>query len=301
MRNMYLSAPLPFVGQKRMFAKEFIKVLDRFPDSTVFVDLFGGSGLLSHITKRVRPDAVVVYNDFDNYRQRLDNIPNTNQLLADLRRITAELPRKKRITGEARERILARIEKEEKEHGYVDYITLSSSLLFSMKYVLNLDNMRKETFYNTIHRTDYSDAKDYLEELMPIANLGSKGFLRKGVLSPILVCNKDSVQEVCVVRLASSSNAYIGMILYVYWGGSTGLFFINSKTGNSYIIRKVNGSMISEIEFKRKNDHLFVRSKTNTASFRVSALFLDTTGVDLSLSMNIVDENLDDAEDIEIL
>lgn len=69
----------------------------------------------------------------------------------------------------------------------------------------------------------------------------------------------------------------------------------------SYIIRKVNGSMISEIEFKRKNDHLFVRSKTNTASFRVSALFLDTTGVDLSLSMNIVDENLDDAEDIEIL
>lgn len=165
MRNMYLSAPLPFVGQKRMFAKEFIKVLDRFPDSTVFVDLFGGSGLLSHITKRVKPDAVVVYNDFDNYRQRLDNIPNTNQLLADLRRITAELPRKKRITGEARERILARIEKEEKEHGYVDYITLSSSLLFSMKYVLNLDNMRKETFYNTIHRTDYSDAKDYLEGL----------------------------------------------------------------------------------------------------------------------------------------
>ena len=55
----------------------------------------------------------------------------------------------------------------------------------------------------------------------------------------------------------------------------------NSKTGNSYIIRKVNGSMISEIEFKQKNDHLFVRSKTNTASFRVSALFLDTTGVDL--------------------
>ena len=53
-----------------------------------------------------------------------------------------------------------------------------------------------------------------LEELMPIANLGSKGLLRKGVLSPILVCNKDSVQEVCVVRLASSSNAYIGMILF---------------------------------------------------------------------------------------
>ena len=47
MTKMNLSAPLPFVGQKRMFAKEFIKVLDQFPDDTVFVDLFGGSGLLS--------------------------------------------------------------------------------------------------------------------------------------------------------------------------------------------------------------------------------------------------------------
>ena len=44
---MYLSAPLPFVGQKRMFAHEFIKVLKQFPDDATFVDLFGGSGLLS--------------------------------------------------------------------------------------------------------------------------------------------------------------------------------------------------------------------------------------------------------------
>ena len=127
MRKMYLSAPLPFMGQKRMFAKEFIKVLAQFPDGTVFVDLFGGSGLLSHITKCVRPDAAVVYNDFDNYRQRLANIPATNAPLSDLRRIVAGVPRKKRITGEAREKVLARLEREEREHGYVDYITLSSS------------------------------------------------------------------------------------------------------------------------------------------------------------------------------
>lgn len=36
MKNMNLSAPLPFVGQKRMFAKEFIKVLEQFPEDTVF-------------------------------------------------------------------------------------------------------------------------------------------------------------------------------------------------------------------------------------------------------------------------
>lgn len=89
MRKMYLSAPLPFVGQKRMFAKEFIKVLEQFGDKTVFVDLFGGSGLLSHITKCKRPDATVVYNDFDGYRERLRAIPQTNALLDDFRRLAA--------------------------------------------------------------------------------------------------------------------------------------------------------------------------------------------------------------------
>ena len=165
MKKMYLSAPLPLVGQKRMFAKEFIKVLGQFPDSTVFVDLFGGSGLLSHITKCIRPDAVVVYNDFDNYRQRLANIPATNVLLSDLRRIAEGTPRDKRITGEAREKVFARLEREEKERGYVDYITLSSALLFAMKYVLSLEDMRKETLYNNIRQTDYPEAKDYLEGL----------------------------------------------------------------------------------------------------------------------------------------
>lgn len=162
---MYLQAPLPFVGQKRMFAKEFIKVLREYPESTVFVDLFGGSGLLSHITKCQRPDATVVYNDFDGYRKRLENIPATNVLLADLRRITAGLPRDKSITGKVREEIFQRIEKEERERGYVDYITLSSSLLFSMKYCLGVEEFRKETLYNNIRKTDYSLGDDYLEGL----------------------------------------------------------------------------------------------------------------------------------------
>ena len=153
------------MGQKRMFAREFVKVLGQFPDSTVFVDLFGGSGLLSHITKCVRPDADVVYNDFDNYRERLANIPATNALLSDLRRIVGEVPRKKRITGDFREMVLARLEREERERGYVDYITLSSSLLFSMNYATDLEGMRKEDLWNTVRQTDYHEANDYLDGL----------------------------------------------------------------------------------------------------------------------------------------
>ena len=75
-----------------MFASEFRKVLKRFSDRTVFVDLFGGSGLLSHITKRERPDATVIYNDHDNYRERLENISRTNALFSDLRRLSEGIP-----------------------------------------------------------------------------------------------------------------------------------------------------------------------------------------------------------------
>ena len=164
-RKLYMSAPLPFVGQKRMFAREYIKVLEQFKDCTVFVDLFGGSGLLSHITKQMRPDAKVVYNDFDNYRKRLENISRTNLLLADFRRIAEGVPRHKPITGEARERIYRRIEQEEKEWGYVDYITISSSLMFSMKYKMSLDGMRKEVLYNNIRKADYALCDDYLRRI----------------------------------------------------------------------------------------------------------------------------------------
>ena len=160
-----MSAPLPFVGQKRMFAREYIKVLEQFKDCVVFVDLFGGSGLLSHITKWMRPDAKVVYNDFDNYRKRLENIPRTNHLLADFRRLAEGVPRHKPITGHARERVFERIMREEQEHGYVDFITISSSLMFSMKYQLSVEGMKKETLYNKIRTTDYQPCPDYLDGL----------------------------------------------------------------------------------------------------------------------------------------
>lgn len=164
-KKLYLSAPLPFVGQKRNFARPFIKVLEQYPDGTTFVDLFGGSGLLSHIAKHQKPHSKVVYNDYDNYRERLVRIPETNELLAKLREITAGIPRKSPIMGEARERVLATIADHEARYGWVDYITLSPSILFSMKYLLSLDAIRKEGLYNKIRTTDFAPAGDYLEGL----------------------------------------------------------------------------------------------------------------------------------------
>lgn len=165
MRKQYLSAPLPFQGQKRMFAKEYIKVLQQFPDNTTFVDLFGGSGLLSHIAKCQKPDSTVVYNDFDGYRLRLEHIPQTNELLAELREIVQGTPRYKPITGDAREKVFECLQKYQDRYGYLDFITISSSIMFSMKYRLNIEEMRKEALYNTIRKTDYPLCSDYLDGL----------------------------------------------------------------------------------------------------------------------------------------
>lgn len=165
MSKLYLSAPLPFVGQKRMFAKQFIEVIGQYPADTVFVDLFGGSGLLSHITKHFHPEARVIYNDFDNYRLRINNIPRTNRLLESIRSIASQFDRHKPITGVARAQIFALLEQEEKETGYLDFITLSSSLMFSMKYKMSIEGMRGETLYNNVRKYGYEPCPDYLAGL----------------------------------------------------------------------------------------------------------------------------------------
>ncbi|MDE6860380.1 MAG: DNA adenine methylase [Duncaniella sp.] len=165
MEKMYLSAPLPFVGQKRMFAREYQKVLEQIKGVNVFVDLFGGSGLLSHIAKRQLPDATVIYNDFDGYRQRIKHIDRTNALLGQFRELLHPVPRLKVLPESTKKRVLEIMAEEEATVGFVDYITLSTSLLFSMKYATSLEDMRKQTMYNRIKRSDYC-AEGYLDGLV---------------------------------------------------------------------------------------------------------------------------------------
>ena len=161
--NNYTSAPLPFMGQKHKFVKEFKRVLEGYPDNITIVDLFGGSGLLSHTAKRAKPDATVIYNDFDNYQRRIANIPRTNALLDRIREVTDEQPAHKIIPAAAKARIMELIAEEERT-GFVDYITLSSSLLFSMKYANNMGELFKETFYNRVRKSNYN-ADSYLDGL----------------------------------------------------------------------------------------------------------------------------------------
>lgn len=161
--KIYTSAPLPFMGQKRRFLKDFKNALNEYPKNAIYVDLFGGSGLLAYTAKQVSPNSKVIYNDFDNYSQRIANIDKTNQLISDLREIVKDSPKDKKIIGIVRDKVLERVLQDDKK-GYVDYITLSSSILFSMKYVQSFETLQKETFYNCVRQSNYT-AVGYLDNL----------------------------------------------------------------------------------------------------------------------------------------
>ncbi len=166
MKN-YNQAPLPFQGQKRRFLGQFKECLTSFRDEAIFVDLFGGSGLIAHTIKQQRPDARVIYNDYDWYINRLNNIGRTNELLSKIRTEIQNFTgggilKKERLPKELREKILRLIYNEEQEYRYVDYITLSASLLFSGQFATSYEELAKEYFYNKVKQSEYN-TEGYLE------------------------------------------------------------------------------------------------------------------------------------------
>lgn len=161
----YKQAPLPFVGQKRMFLKQFETILDEniegMGEGWTIVDAFGGSGLLSHIAKHKKPLARVIYNDFDGYSQRLKYIKDTNQLRQQLFQIVdGIIPKNKRIDKQLKQEIINKINR---FNGFKDLNCLSSWLLFSGQQVSSFEALFKCNFYNCIRQTDYPGAVSYLD------------------------------------------------------------------------------------------------------------------------------------------
>lgn len=165
MRKNYTSAPLPFMGQKRNYLKYFKEVLKECPSDATYVDLFGGSGLLSRTVKDYYPEAKVIYNDYDNFRERIEAIPTTNRMLHSLRALLKDIPKGAKLCPLDKQHVVNLFEREKE---YVDFITLSSSILFSMNTVKNLDELKKATLYNKVRKSDYC-ADGYLNDLVIVS------------------------------------------------------------------------------------------------------------------------------------
>lgn len=164
MSRIYKSAPLPFMGQKRYFVRAFSEMLGTVDEEIdTVVDLFGGSGLLSYTAKSVLPGCRVVYNDFDNYAQRLAHVEQTNEILMLIKeRLTGVQPNA-RLSDAQRAEVLAIVEKYAAD-GYVDIMTIGRSVLFSGKWVKTLEELRKHTMYNRVKFVGYECA-GYLDGL----------------------------------------------------------------------------------------------------------------------------------------
>jgi hypothetical protein len=106
----------------------------------------------------------VIYNDFDNYCERLAHIEQTNELLHYFRNLLKDYPADAKITDPLlREKMLQKLA-EENAKGYVDWISILVNLLFSMRYAMNYEDFLKNALYNKIRMFDY-DADGYLDGL----------------------------------------------------------------------------------------------------------------------------------------
>lgn len=167
MTQTFYQAPLPFTGQKRRFLTAFKQVLNQCitDDGTdwTIVDVFGGSGLLAHTAKRCKPAARVIYNDFDDYATRLQNINDTNRLRQIIFDLTQHIPRNHKLPKSVQTQVQVAIQSFD---GFVDLPSVASWLLFSGRQTTDLhDLLTNHTYFNSVRMNDYPTANDYLDGL----------------------------------------------------------------------------------------------------------------------------------------
>lgn len=158
----FTKPPLPFMGNKTKMLKTIKACLDtlNIPDDTIFLDVFGGSGLIAHNLKAWYPNARVIWNDFDNYKERLELMPITQEILEKINALNIQNQNKKRMrpqdSNAIKEILESYLEKD------LDCITISSWLLFSGNYATTKEKLLQSTYYNGIPKT-LSTTKGYLQ------------------------------------------------------------------------------------------------------------------------------------------
>lgn len=165
---IYTKPPLPFMGNKKNMLKHIKQVLEtmradgEIDGESIFIDVFGGSGLVAHNIKQWYPRNQVIWNDYDNYQKRLDHIAQTESLRAWIYEKMRDSEYKNALSKDIKQEILAHIHALETQGEYIDYITLGSYLLFSGNYARDFTELSKATLYNRISATRLT-AKGYLD------------------------------------------------------------------------------------------------------------------------------------------
>lgn len=149
----YIKPPLPFMGNKKNQLKHINEVLDNMyydgliTKDTIFYDVFGGSGLVSHFIKQKFRDNRVIWNDFDNYKARLDIIDITESIRDRCAKEIIKADKKQDLLTESTKARIQEILSEYREDE-LDCITLSTYFLFAGHYAKTKDELIAKVKYN---------------------------------------------------------------------------------------------------------------------------------------------------------
>ena len=161
--NIRRQIPLPFQGNKCNRIDGFIEYINSLPDDLMFVDLFGGSCYLSYVIHQLKPNAVIICNDFDDYRERLNNVQITNEILKSIRLINTSKFKNDKYSAKEQEMIRKILIDYGREYS-LDILTLSNCLCYSTMRAKNIDQLLSWCYYNRIPVNDY-ETKWYLKAL----------------------------------------------------------------------------------------------------------------------------------------
>ena len=164
---MLTKPPLNFLGNKSKFRNVLTNIFKQYSKEYIFVDLFGGSGYLSYIAKYTCKNNKVIYNDYDHYSDRLLHINETEKILNEIRPlvIKAKILPDKKINIELSDKIKLLLKDKEDKGEYIDWITISSQLCFTMNVCHSYEEFKDKSLYNNLTKTPLKRYDNYLNGL----------------------------------------------------------------------------------------------------------------------------------------
>lgn len=161
----FKSSVLPFQGQKINFIRKIRETIKKdFNEDNIFVDIFGGSGLISKNIKEIYPNSKVYYNDFDDFKKRVDNIKETNKILKLINDFFVSKGYKKneKVSNSDKIELLEILENIKNDCSFFDLKTIANSILFSGVDIKEFESIKKHAFYFRNRKKLYNeDIKDY--------------------------------------------------------------------------------------------------------------------------------------------
>lgn len=169
MKSTPRTAPVPFNGQKKQWKTTLGHLFFR-ANYKYIIDVFGGSGFVSNIAKKVSPSTTVVFNDWDNYMGRVSKIKDTEVAVSWIKEnfvYPEEVKETDRRAGVVR--VLSE-EDRNKVRAYlrrvrdildIDYVTLSSFLSFQGNYVDNYEDLVNRSRYYIVMRKNRAQLQDW--------------------------------------------------------------------------------------------------------------------------------------------